>query len=70
MASELIGRALGWARGRPATARVTLHVTDNNTAAWQLYERHGFVDTGSRRPHPNLPGHEECLMALDLLSQT
>src|SRR5690606_17157244 len=66
VASALVDRALAWARARPATTRVTLEVMDDNHPARRLYERHGFVDTGTRRPHPNQPGHEECLMAMEI----
>lgn len=66
VASGLIDHALAWARARPRTTRVTLHVGDFNTDARRLYERHGFMDTGERMPHPNLPDHEECLMVLEI----
>jgi ribosomal protein S18 acetylase RimI-like enzyme len=44
--AQLLAYALAYAQARPGVLLVQLTVTDGNTAAQSLYERHGFVQFG------------------------
>ncbi|TXT34555.1 MAG: acetyltransferase [Comamonadaceae bacterium] len=46
LGSKLLATALTYARTRPGVLLVQLTVTDGNTAAQSLYERHGFLPFG------------------------
>lgn len=54
VASQLVTAVEAWAAATGARAMV-LWVTDGNTAALRLYERHGFVLTGESAPLPRDP---------------
>jgi ribosomal protein S18 acetylase RimI-like enzyme len=45
---------------------VGLYYADGNDDARRLYEHHGFVVTGERKPLPSRPGAEQHRMRLDL----
>ncbi|MEV4760898.1 GNAT family N-acetyltransferase [Micromonospora sp. NPDC049559] len=58
---ELVDAVAAWSRaaGRP---ELLLEVVVGNDRAVRAYERLGFVDTGVRAPHPNVPVLTELQM--------
>jgi GNAT superfamily N-acetyltransferase len=58
---QLVDAVADWSRteGRPLLG---LQVVAGNDRAFRAYQRLGFVDTGKRAPHPNLPVLTEQLM--------
>ncbi len=46
LGSKLVATALAYAKTRPGVLLVQLTVTEGNTAAQSLYERHGFMPFG------------------------
>jgi len=59
--ARLVDGVAGWSRavGRP---ELLLEVVVGNDRALRAYERLGFVDTGVRMPHPNIPVLTELQM--------
>ncbi|MFF5215240.1 GNAT family N-acetyltransferase [Micromonospora sp. NPDC000442] len=59
--ADLVGGVAGWSRacGRK---ELMLEVVVGNDRAYRAYRRLGFVDTGVRVPHPNIPTLRELQM--------
>ncbi|MBQ1024325.1 GNAT family N-acetyltransferase [Micromonospora sp. C95] len=59
--ADLVSGVAGWSRacGRP---ELMLEVVVGNDRACRAYQRLGFVDTGVRVPHPNIPALRELQM--------
>jgi predicted GNAT family acetyltransferase len=59
--AQLVDGVAAWSReaGRP---ELLLEVVVGNERAMRAYERLGFVDTGVRLPHPNIPVLTELQM--------
>lgn len=65
VATQLVAAVEAWAAATGAQALV-LWVTDGNTPALRLYERHGFVLTGESAPLPRDPAVAEHRMRAPL----
>ncbi|MFD1082010.1 GNAT family N-acetyltransferase [Micromonospora andamanensis] len=59
--ADLVDGVAGWSRacGRD---ELMLEVVVGNDRAYRAYQRLGFVDTGARLPHPNIPALRELQM--------
>ncbi|MEV2239003.1 GNAT family N-acetyltransferase [Micromonospora sp. NPDC049891] len=59
--ADLVDAVAGWSRagGRD---ELMLEVVVGNDRAYRAYQRLGFVDTGVRVPHPNIPALRELQM--------
>lgn len=68
LGSRLLEFALGQARERNC-ASCFLEVRESNTAAYALYERHGFNEIDRRRNYyPTVDGHEDALVMVCTLA--
>ena len=63
--SRLVTQVAQWARGAGAD-HLVLWVAGGNDAARQLYQRHGFTETGIDKPLPSNPAISEEQMRLRL----
>ncbi len=63
IASELVGALIQRAKGEAASA-VLLEVRESNLPARQLYEKHGFRESGRRRAYYRDPVEDAILYAL------
>ncbi|WP_203567078.1 GNAT family N-acetyltransferase [Aestuariimicrobium ganziense] len=64
-AAAMLEAVVDWARERGKDA-LWLEVHEHNPRAIAFYTRHGFVDTGGRRPYPLDESADEVEMRLDL----
>lgn len=65
VAHELLGAVIDWARNGKAR-ELRLWVVEDNEPALALYERHGFLATGHRKPMAGNDGVYEIEMTLRL----
>ena len=65
LASDLVTNVVDWARTDGAD-RLALWVASTSEGARRLYERHGFVESGIRKPLPSAPTVDERQMVLQL----